>query len=79
MSLVFSVNLCPTHVRVFDHALTTCLLKYVCEFPIAIHTYPWIYCDTIDLVGKMRGQGLAQDHGLVPDHGLVLEIKWLSI
>ena len=30
-----------------------------------------MYCDTVDLVGKVRGQGLAQDHGLVPDHGLV--------
>ena len=35
-----------------------------------------MYCDTImDLVGKVRGQGLARDHGLVPDHGLVLEIS----
>ena len=33
-----------------------------------------MYCDTMDLVGKVRGQGLAQDHGLVPDHGLVHEI-----
>ena len=28
-----------------------------------------------NLVGKVRGQGLAHDHGLVPDHGLVLEIS----
>ena len=34
-----------------------------------------MYCDTMDLVGKVRGQGLARDHGLVPDHGLVLEIR----
>ena len=33
-----------------------------------------MYCDTMDLVGKVRGQGLAQDHGLVPDHGLVHEL-----
>ena len=24
-----------------------------------------MYCDTMDLVGKVRGQGLAPDHGLV--------------
>ena len=34
-----------------------------------------MYCDTMDLVGKVIGQVLAQDHGLVPDHGLVLEIS----
>ena len=34
-----------------------------------------MYCDTMDLVGKVRGQGMARDHGLVPDHGLVLEIS----
>ena len=34
-----------------------------------------MYCDTMDLVGKVRVQGLAQDHGLVPDHGLVHEIS----
>ena len=34
-----------------------------------------MYCDTMDLVGKVRGQGLARDHRLVPDHGLVLEIS----
>ncbi len=34
-----------------------------------------MYCDTMDLVGKVRVQGLARDHGLVPDHGLVLEIS----
>ena len=34
-----------------------------------------MYCDTVDLVGKVCGQGLARDHGLVPDHGLVLEIN----
>ena len=33
-----------------------------------------MYCDTMDLVGKVRGHGLAKDHGLVPDHGLVQEI-----
>ena len=37
-----------------------------------------MYCDTMDLVGKVRGQGLAQDHGLVPDHGLVHEISKCS-
>ena len=34
-----------------------------------------MYCDTMDLVGKVSGQGLAQDHGLVPDHGLVHAIS----
>ena len=34
-----------------------------------------MYCDTMDRVGKVRGQGLARDHGLVPDHGLVHEIS----
>ena len=34
-----------------------------------------MYCDTLDLVGKVHGQGLARDHGMVPDHGLVLEIS----
>ena len=36
-----------------------------------------MYCDIyiMDLVRKMRGQGLARDHGLVPDHGWVLEIS----
>ena len=38
-------------------------------------TYTSMYCDTMDLVGKERGQGLARDHELVPDHGLVLEIS----
>ena len=28
-----------------------------------------MYCDTMDLVGKVR------DHGLAPDHGLVLELS----
>ena len=32
-----------------------------------------MYCDTMDLVGKVRGQGLTRDHGL--DHGLMLEIS----
>ena len=34
-----------------------------------------MHCDTMDLVGKVCGQGLARDHGLVPNHGLVLEIS----
>ena len=34
-----------------------------------------MYRDTMALVGKVCGQGLARDHGLVPDHGLVLEIS----
>ena len=34
-----------------------------------------MYWDTMDRVGKVRGQGLARDHGLVPDHGLVHEIS----
>ena len=34
-----------------------------------------MYCDTMDLVGKVRGRGLAQDNGLVPGHGLVQEIS----
>ncbi len=42
------------------HALTP---FEVCEFPIARYTS--MYCDTMDLVGKVRGQGLAPDHGLV--------------
>ncbi len=29
----------------------------------------------MDLVGKVRGQGLARDHRLVPDHGLVQDIS----
>ena len=32
-----------------------------------------MYCDTMDLVGKVRGQGLAHDHGMVPDHDLLLK------
>ena len=38
-------------------------------------TYTSMYCDTMEFVGNVRGQGLARDHGLVPDHGLVLEIR----
>ena len=34
-----------------------------------------MYCDTMDLVGTVRGQGLAHDHGLVPNHGLEQEIS----
>ena len=34
-----------------------------------------MYCDTMDLVGKVRGQGLVPDHGLAQDHGLVHEIS----
>ena len=34
-----------------------------------------MYCDTMDLVGKVRGERLGRDHGLVPDHGLVHEIS----
>ena len=34
-----------------------------------------MYCDTMDVVGKVCGEGLGQDHGLVPDHGLVHEIS----
>ena len=34
-----------------------------------------MYCDIMDLVGEVRGQGMAQDRGLVPDYGLVLEIS----
>ena len=26
-----------------------------------------MYCDTMDLVGTVRGQGLAHDHGLVQE------------
>ena len=37
-----------------------------------------MYCDTMDRVGKVRGQGLARDHGLVPARGLVLEISGLG-
>ena len=49
-------------------AVTTCL-----EFPNARHTHQCIAIQW-NLVGKVRGQGLAHDHGLVPDYGLVLEI-----
>ena len=35
-----------------------------------------MYCDTMDRVGKVRGQGLARDHGLVPARGLVHGNKW---
>ena len=49
------------------------IIIYICEFPYC-ETYTSMYCDIMDLVGKVRGQGLARDHGLVPDHGLVLEI-----
>ena len=45
-----------------------------CEFPIARHTHQCIVIQW-NLVGKMRGQGLAHDHGLVADHRLVLEIS----
>ena len=45
-----------------------------CEFPIARHTHQCIAIQW-NLVGKVRGQGLAHDHGLVRDHGLVLEIS----
>ena len=45
-----------------------------CEFPIARHTHPCIAIQW-NLVGKVRGQGLAHDCGLAPDHGLVLEIS----
>ena len=34
-----------------------------------------MHCDTKNLVGKVRGLGLAHDPGLVPDHGLVLELN----
>ena len=72
MFLLFSMNLCPKYVCVssFSHYLHF----EVCEFPIARHTHPCIAIQW-SLVGKLRGQGLAQDHGLVPGHGLVLEIS----
>ena len=57
------------------HDLTTCLLKFVNFRFIARHTYISMYCDTMDRVGRVRGQGLAWDHGLVPDHRLVHEIS----
>ena len=38
-----------------------------------------MYCKTMDLVGKVCGQGLEQDHGLVPDHGLVHEISFFYL
>ena len=47
----------------------------VSEYPIARHTHPRVAIQW-NLVGKVRGQGLAQDHGLVPDHELVLEISY---
>ena len=66
------MNLCPKYV-----CLSSCsnyLPFEVCEFPIARHTYPCIAIQW-NLVGKVRGQGLARDHGFVPDHGFVLEIS----
>ena len=46
----------------------------VCEFPITAHTHSCVAIQW-NLVGKVRGQGLTQDHGLVPYHGSVLEIS----
>ena len=61
------------------HALTTCLLKFVNfrlrDINIHVSRYNGLVYSTMDLVGKVRGQGLAQDYGLVPDHGLVQEIS----
>ena len=54
------------------HALTTCLLTFVNFRLRDIHTHVLRYNG---FVGKVRGQGLAQDHGLEPDHGLVHEIS----
>ena len=34
-----------------------------------------MYCDIMDPVGEVCGEGLGQDHGLVPDHGFVHEIS----
>ena len=36
----------------------------VCEFQIARHPHPCVVIQW-NLVGKVRGQGLIQDHGLV--------------
>ena len=72
MSLLFSMNLCPKYVCVYS--CSNYLPFEVCEFPIAGHTHP---CAAIqwNLLGRVRRQGLAQDHGLVPDHGLVHSIS----
>ena len=72
MSLLFSVNLCPKYVCV--SSCSHYLPFEACEFPIARHTHQCIEIQW-NLVGKLRGQGLAHDHGSVPDHGLVLEIS----
>ena len=64
-------SLCPKYVCV--SSCSNCLLKFV-NFRLR-DIYTSMYCDTMDFVGKARGQGLAQDHGLVPDHGLVQEIS----
>ena len=68
------MNICPKYVWVSS----CCNYRpfEVCEFPIARHRpYISMYCDTMDRVGKMRGQELARDHGLATDHGLVHEIS----
>ena len=54
------------------HALLDYVPFEICEFPIARHTHPCVAIHW-NLVGKVRGQRLAQDHGLVPglDIGLV--------
>ena len=75
MSLVFSASLCQKYM-----CLSSC--SHYLPFEVQVYvgisdceTYTSMYCDTMDLVGKVHGQGLARDHGLVPDHGLVLEIS----
>ena len=61
------MNLCSKYVCV--SSCSNYLPFEVCEFPTSM------YCDTMDLVGTVRGQGLAHNHGLVPNYGLVQEIS----
>ena len=72
LSLHFRMNLCPKYVCVYS--CSNYLPFEVCEFPIARHTHPCVAIQWT-LVGKVCGQGLAQDHGLAPDHGLVQEMN----
>ena len=72
MALIFSTNQCPKYMCVYSWPIY--LPFEVCEFPIARHTHTCVAIQW-NLVGKLRGGGLAQDHGFVPDHGLVQEIS----
>ena len=65
-------TVCPKYVCVYS--CSNYLPFEVCEFPITRHTHPCVAIQW-NLVGKVCGQRLTQDHGLVPDHGLVQEIS----